>query len=303
MIGIVAPCGPVDRNATMKACRFLEEKGYRIKLAPHLFESCGYFAGTDRQRASDFNLMFEDREIEAIFIARGGYGSARILPYIDYGIVRQNPKILVGYSDATALQLALFSENKLVSFYGPVVSLDFSGASAQQELDHMMLALSAEPGTGLFPAPLPDSVEILSHGRSEGTLIGGCLSVLVSLLGSEHFPDMRDAVLFLEDIDEPPYRIDRYLTQLELSGVLSGLSGVLLGAFVDCIPRRDGPSFSVEEVLEERFLDCGYPVVSGLPFGHIAEKATLAQGVRAAIDTDDLSLTYLMAACDASVSL
>ena len=297
-IGMVAPSGPVDEESVRQATQFLTRCGYRLKPGRHLLKTHGYLAGTDEERASDINAMFAAPEIDAVFIARGGYGSARLLQLIDYDVVKRNPKILIGYSDATALQLALLARCDLVSFYGPVASIDFSGQSAASALRRMTHALAARAGMPLIPGRWPRTVNTLSPGMAEGMLVGGCLSVVVSLLGSEYLPNMTGAILFLEDVGEPPYRIDRCLTQLELAGVLSSLAGVLLGRFVRCYPRGVKPSLTLDQVLRERFTGRPYPVLSGLPFGHIARKITLPEGVMISADTELRSLTLLESPCE-----
>jgi len=296
-IGIVAPSGPVDDEPVQKASQFLTGQGYRIRLCDNLFSRLGYLAGTDEQRASDVNTMFADPEIKAIFIARGGYGSARLLELIDYHVVKKNPKILVGYSDATALQLALLARCGLVSFYGPVASIDFARASARRSFARMLHTLDARVGEPLIPGRWPKSIKTLSPGSAGGKLVGGCLSVLVSLLGSDYFPDMTGAVLFLEDIGEPPYRIDRYLTQLELAGVLGSVAGVVLGRFVRCHSPGHKPSLSLDEVLTDKFARRGYPVLFGVPFGHIAGKITVPQGIDCLVDTPNQRLEFCESPC------
>ncbi len=297
-IGIIAPSGPVDQASISKATRFLTRQGYRVRLGQYLFSRRGYLAGTDEQRAWDINTMFADPETDAILIARGGYGSARLLDLIDYDVVEKNPKILVGYSDAIALQLALLARCGLVSFYGPVASIDFARPTAPQSVARMLHAFNARAGAPLFPRQWPKSIKTLSPGKAQGRLVGGCLSVIAALLGSDYFPDMAGAVLFLEDVDEPPYRIDRYLTQLELAGVLARVAGVLLGRFVRCYPRRRKPTLTLDQVLMEKLARRPYPILSGLPFGHIASKITLPQGVMISTDTASRSLTLLESPCE-----
>ena len=291
-LGIAAPAGPVDEASISKAARFLTQRGYRVKLATHVFQAHGYLAGTDKDRASDINAMFADPAVDAIILARGGYGCARLLDLIDYNVISQNPKPLIGYSDATALQLAILARCGLVSFYGPVASIDLAGRNAPIVFDRMLHALQARPGERLFPDTPPSRIGVLSAGQCTGRLVGGCLSVLVSVLASDYFPDTRGAVLFLEDVDEPPYRIDRYLRQLELARVLSHVAGVLLGRFVRCYARGDKPSLSLGDVLKDTFAGRPYPVMSGLPFGHIARKTTVPQGVMCIMDASVARIAY-----------
>lgn len=296
-IGLVAPSSPVERESLSRAAEFLKRRGYQVRLGEHVSESYGYLAGTDQQRASDVNGMFADHGIDAIFIARGGYGSARLLELIDYRTIAKNPKVFVGYSDATALQLALWARIRLVSFYGPLATIDLSRSSADYNFSRLLEMIEARPNTELIPKPWPRSVRTISHGRTRGPLVGGCLSVLTSLVGARHFPELKGAVLFLEDVDEQPYRVDRLLTQLDLAGVLPSLAGVLLGHFTRCKGRGRKPSLPLDEVLIERFAGRGYPVVAGLPFGHIARKITVPQGISVSIDTQRQSIELLEPPC------
>ena len=296
-VGLVAPSGPVDAMAIKSAAEFIRSRGFHVTFADHILCSKGYLAGTDEERAADLNAMLGDPKIDAIFLAKGGFGSARLLNLIDYDAVRRDPKPLVGFSDATALQLALLNRCRLISFYGPLATIDFTHSRASFCFKALLSALNAERGWQLIPRPWPKTMKALSEGRTEGRLIGGCLSVLASLLGTPFMPNMDGAILFLEDVDEPPYRIDRYLTQLELAGALSSIAGVLLGAFTRCRPRRSRPSCSAHDVLAEKFVGRGYPVIAGLPFGHIARKITLPQGLRLKIDTESQDMLALDPSC------
>ena len=297
VMGICAPSSPVDRKSIEAAADFLSKRGHRVKLAEHLFERRGYLAGSDEHRAEDFNAMFASSDVQLILVAKGGYGAARILNRLDYGVIQSNPKPLVGFSDVTAIQTALLSRCNLVSFYGPLAAVGFSGRSASRCYSGLMDLLSARPGFPLIGSQWPRSVEVLSSGQAEGRLIGGCLSVLVSLLGTPFFPNVERPILFIEDVDEPPYRIDRYLTQLELAGVLGSASAILVGSLAHCYSRRKKPTLTAREVLMEKLGSLGCPVVIGMPFGHIAGGVSLPQGVRARLDTDTRELELMDSPC------
>jgi muramoyltetrapeptide carboxypeptidase len=290
LIGLVAPAsGPPDTSHLERGRRSLERLGFRVRLGRHLLNSHGYLAGPDEVRAEDLNEMFADETVEAIFCIRGGYGTSRLLPLLDWSALKRGPKIILGYSDITALELAILKEIGLVTFYGPMVTTEMAGTFRQEDRERMLDVLTkVHPPKPIGAATEEDGPTVICPGSATGPLIGGCLSVLLSLLGTPYEPDLDGAILFLEDIDEEPYRLDRYLTQLRLSGKLNTVAGVALGQFVNCEPRRERSSFPVSlscrQVLQDRLGDLSVPVLSGLGFGHGERKATLPQGVAAALD-------------------
>jgi len=296
-VALVAPSGPVATEALRRAIGFLRAFGYRTKVGRHLLDRAGYLAGTDEDRAADINRAFADKSVDVVFVARGGYGSARLLGLLDYRLLQRNPKVLIGSSDASALQLGILARSGLISFYGPLAAIDLTGPNATACFDDMMRVICARAGSALFRRGWPKTAKVLAPGRAEGRLLGGCLCVFASLVGTGFLPKTEGSLLFLEDVNEPPYRIDRYLTQLELAGVLSSVAGVLLGSFSRCAPRTSKPSFNVSEVLQERFGNRPYPVVAGLPFGHISRKGTIPMGTRAVVDTAAQELVLTEAPC------
>ncbi|MFC1683339.1 LD-carboxypeptidase [Candidatus Zixiibacteriota bacterium] len=291
LIGLAAPASrPSDPDSLQRGQRTLQKLGFRVKLGRHLLDSRGYLAGPDAARAEDLNELFADREVEAIFCIRGGYGAARLLPLLDFDLLQDHPKVFLGYSDITALELAILKEIGLVTFYGPMVTSEMAGDFPEVDRDRMLQALTlAQPPRPIEAVAQGENTVVVRPGRATGTLVGGCLSVLVSQLGTRYMPDLDGAILFLEDIGEEPYRLDRYLTQLRLSGKLDRVAGLALGEFVDCEPRKERSSFPVSlnlsEVFQDLLGDLGVPVLAGLGFGHGQRKATLPLGVRASIDT------------------
>jgi len=279
-IGIIAPAGPVTRSELQPAIDILTERGYHVTPAPHLFHRDGYLAGDDDARLEDLHAMFSDGSIKAIFCARGGYGSLRLLDRIDYDLIRSNPKIIVGYSDITALLFAIYKETGLVTFHGPVVR-DFSSIR-NRDLNAFF---------GLVSSRAPLELELsggtdLRPGKARGTLLGGNLSLITRLIGAPFMPSLNGAILFIEERGEPPYRIDRMLTHLRLSGLIKGLGGLIAGRFSDC-----GDMSVIERLLLDITSDFGTPVFSGLPVGHGRENVTLPLGVQADLDTEKMTLT------------
>jgi muramoyltetrapeptide carboxypeptidase len=235
--------------------------------------------------------MFEDTRVRAIFCTRGGYGAGRLLEKLDYTLIRQNPKILVGFSDITALSLAMLAKAGLVTFAGPMVAAEFAHGITRNAA-HAMWEMLRDVRTSRT-LPGCDQARPLRSGIAEGPLIGGNLTVFTSLIGTPWMPDTRGAILLFEDVGESVYRIDRMLLQLRDGGILQRISGVLLGSFT-AIPE-DRPNRELEEVLREYFLPIGVPILAGIPFGHIPDKITLPIGSRVRLDTEQRTVTVLEA--------
>ena len=299
MIGLVAPAGPsADDESVRFSIELLESFGFRVKPGKHVFERDQYLAGDDEDRAADVNEMFADDGIDAIFALRGGYGSQRILPLLDYDVMKKNPKVFIGSSDITAILIAMHEKTGLVGFYGPSATGNYSDYALEQWRKVLW-----EPGdrTRIGEAPpierRPGQVESKNRitrfagGAAEGRLIGGNLTLVSTLMGTPFEPDFRDRIIFLEDVDEAPYRIDRMLTQLWLAGKLQHAAGIAFGKFTKT--DDDGNTFSIEEIIRNRCGSLGIPVVGGLMIGHIADKTTVPMGIRARLDADAGSLELL----------
>lgn len=297
LIALVSPASPIaDPSRIEKAVRYLEGLGYRVRTGEHVTSTHGYLAGSDRDRAADLHAMFADRAVRAIFCIRGGYGTPRLLPYLDYGLIRKNPKIFAGYSDITALELAFYRKTGLMTFHGPMAGVDLAGAPDPftEEMFWSMLASTTKRGPIRLPGPLPRA---LHAGVARGRLLGGNLALVCATLGTPYMPDLREAVLFLEDISEEPYRIDRMLTQLRNAGILRRTAAILTGQFTDCIPQdATKPSLSLAEILNETATLSGRPFLAELPFGHESPKMTLPVGLRVRIDAEAGALEFLEAA-------
>jgi len=297
-IGIVAPASAApDPKNIDRSVAVLERLGFKARLAPNVRKRWGFLAGSDRDRASDLMKMFADRKVKAILCVRGGYGTARLLPLLDYQAIRANPKIFVGYSDVTSLHCAFLVKSNLVSFHGPMLDSDFVKQSLPDFTLQSFLKILMQPCS---PGSICDgykkkTVTILRRGVVSGPLMGGNISLLCATLSTPYQPSFKNRILFFEDRDELPYRFDRMLTQLLNAGLLQQVAGIAIGVNPNCKdPKaRNAREYrqTLEEVLKERLLPLKVPIVAGLPFGHIPLNATLPVGVRATLDAVKGDLT------------
>ncbi|RPI02022.1 MAG: LD-carboxypeptidase, partial [Ignavibacteriae bacterium] len=253
VIGLIAPASsPSPEEKIEKGAAYLEQLGYRVKFGEYIHKKHGYLAGTDEMRAADFNAMVRDTTVKAIFAIRGGYGTSRILGKIDYRSLKQNPKIIVGYSDITALQLAVFRKIGLVSFSGPMTGTDLWKDLDPYTEENFWRLLKSTKKIGVLKNPADEPLKILKHGTSHGRLLGGNLSLLTCLAGTQFLPQTRKSILFLEDVDEAPHRIDRMFAQLFNAGILNRLAGLIFGKFTDCSPSNPAePHLTVDQVQTE----------------------------------------------------
>jgi muramoyltetrapeptide carboxypeptidase len=271
-IGVVAPAAAVDELNLLAGTRVLENAGFRVQLGASTLKKIGYLAGTDEERLADLHDMFRDPEVKAIIAARGGYGSGRLLPYIDPAVACEHPKIFVGHSDISFVLNDLVQRAGMVAFHGPMVA----DLHKRPEAAAAMLAMLSGDRVGWHqPAQA-----IVQPGTAEGPLVGGCLSTIVATLGTPYAIDARDRLLFLEDVNEKPFRIDRMLTQLRQAGMLDGVAGVIFGEMDGCVATED-ERVTVRDVIADAFAHAPYPVAFGLPSGHGLGTLTLALGVRA----------------------
>lgn len=280
-VGIIAPAGPVDPSELEPAIDLLEAFGHRTISANRLYDRKEYLAGDDEVRLEALHDMFEDQEIKAILCARGGYGTLRILDRIDFKLIREHPKIIVGYSDITALLLSIYRHTGLVTFHGPVVR-EF----LKNDEQNLNATLELVRGETLPRLDLTDG-NVLRQGKGIGILLGGNLSLITSLIGTTFLPSFKGAILFIEERDEPLYRIDRMLTHLRLSGVLDGIHGLVAGRFEAC-----GDMDAIEGLLLDTVMDQNIPVMTGLPVGHGQENITLPLGLEVSINTDQMVLSF-----------
>ena len=286
-IGIVSPAAAVQAERLKQGCLALQQCGFSVQVGAQALQRDRFFAGTDRVRAEELTAMFTDPGVQAVFCSRAGYGSGRLLPLLDFTIFSQQPKIFVGYSDVTLLLNAFVQRTGLVCFHGPLVAGEFAEGLSERSRMHLFNLLTR--GTG--EASLPFSTT-LRTGVAEGPLLGGCLSVLVATLGTPFAFDPRGAILFLEDIGEKPYRIDRMLVQLKQGGVLEHLAGVVFGDMQGCWGTEDDPTLLLS-VIADAFADYSYPVGFGLPAGHGGENFALPLGTRVRLDAGQQQLVFL----------
>ncbi len=299
LVGLLAPGGAMEDAQIERAVRNIESIGLRVKLGDNVRLRRGNYAGTPAQQVADLHAMFLDREVRAIWSGRGGSGAALLLPLLDYGLIRRNAKVLVGFSDTTALHLALQRYAGLVTFHGPSGISTFSPYSVEQLRRALMDASAPRVITGAaeneaLAATRPQFMpKLIRGGMAVGPLVGGNLATLVSLVGTPYAARLRGAIVFLEDVAEPPYRVNRMLTQLAQSGSLNGVAGVMLGVFTRTDLPAGEATLTLEETLIDRLEPLGVPVRYGFSFGHVAHHFTIPVGVRARMDADAGTLTLL----------
>lgn len=295
-VAVVAPAGAADDQAHIdRALAKLRDLGFAPVVTPNILKRHGYLAGTDDQRAADLNLAFADPSFKAIFALRGGYGVSRLLHLLDYESLRQNPKVVLGYSDITALHNAIVARAGIVSFHGPCGESTWN-AYARESL--LRVCMQSGPA-GPVPAPeKPEGRHTLMPGKGRGVLVGGNLSLVVATYGTPYLPDLTGKIVVLEDIGEDPYRVDRMLTHLFLGGQITKAAGIVFGNFRDRpragdTPPEAGKTFSLQQVLEDRCRTIGVPAFRGLPMGHLADNHVIPFGVEAEMDADCQTLTLV----------
>lgn len=297
-IGLIAPASPASDEKINKALASLAGLGYQVREGKSLRARHGHLAGTDAARLADLHWAFSDPAVDAVWCVRGGYGCTRLLPDVDYELIRKHPKPFIGYSDVTALHIAIAQKTGLVTFHGPVAAADFP----ENTLRHFRAALTHPQAGYRIQAPdpasevLPDDAYIpftIAPGTARGQLAGGNLSVLTALAGTPFQPVFRNKIVFLEDVGEQPYRIDRLLTQLLQATDLRQAAGIALGVFAECTPKNAEFSLTLSDTLLDRLGSLGIPVVYGLPFGHVPHQATFPYQMDAALNADAQTLDLL----------
>ena len=286
-VALVAPCGPLYSAKELNvAVTQTESMGWTPVVGKHVLERHGYLAGTDEQRVDDLNAALNDDTIDGVWCLRGGYGAMRLLDQLDRDALRRRPKALIGYSDVTALHTALADHTQVITFHGPTARWPLTAYSRAS------LACAVTEHTD--PCGGAPTARTLCSGRAAGRLVGGNLSLLSALVGTPYAPDYTDAILFLEDVGEETYRIDRMLRQLMLSGTIARLAGVVAGHFTEGTRAGDVSSIPLDDVLCEIAEAAGCPAIAGAPIGHIDDQWTLPMGATAELDADRRTLHVSM---------
>ena len=285
LIGIAAPAGPFDVRKFERGVAAIKDLGFKVVVPEHLQRPDRYLAASDAHRASLLTDLFKDPEVKGIICARGGYGSLRILDLLDYDLLRQHPKIFVGFSDISALISAIITRSGFVVFHGLVVTT-FGAATPQTKNSFFNTMSSGQPLD-----IRPENPRVVSPGKASGLVSGGNLATLCHLLGTPYTPTYKDRILVLEDTGEAHYQIDRMLFQMKMAGCFQGLSGVVLGSFHDC-GRYEG----ICDIVKNIFADMNIPIMGGFDIGHGDENVTIPMGIRATLDTEQGALVYHEAA-------
>lgn len=287
LIGIISPASPPsDLSRIESGVKYLESLGYRAKVGKNAANQNKYLAGTDEERLDDFHSMFLDKEVKAILSTRGGYGASRLLDKINYSLIRRHPKIFVGYSDITALQLSILKKTGLITFAGPMIAVDFWDNVDPFTEEKFWKLLTSSKKIGKLQNPNSEPFYSITSGRCEGKLIGGNLSMIISLLGTQYLPSFKNSILFLEEVNEKPFRIDRMFNQLRLSKIFNEVKGIILCRFVDCYENDSKKvSFKLNDVIVDYFEKLKIPVVYNVKHGHIKQNITLPVGVKTKINT------------------
>ncbi|MFC3039262.1 LD-carboxypeptidase [Virgibacillus xinjiangensis] len=286
-VGVIAPASPVETRKLENGRKFLKELGLQVKLGKHVDKVYGYLAGDDADRLEDFHAMLADPDVKAIIFARGGYGTARIAQDLDYQLIRENPKIIWGYSDITYLHTAIRQETGLVTFHGPMVASDM----AKDDFDDLSRFLFQQlfgPTTLIYSERI-SPLHTIAEGEAEGELTGGNLSLLVSTLGTPFEINTKGKILLLEDIGEEPYRVDGMLNQLKLAGKLEEAAGVVVGDFAKAEATLDS-SLALEEVFEHYLQSFSGPVLSGFRIGHCLPHFSVPLGAVAHLSSKEKTL-------------
>lgn len=299
-IGLIAPSSPITDNAdekVEKSVAALQAQGFNVEVDKSCFAKYGYLSGTDEVRAEGVNRMFADKQIDAVFCLRGGYGTPRILDKINYEMIRENPKLFNGYSDITALHVALNKKCNLITLHGIMPGIDMLRNFSDFTKESYFRAITSTEPLGELKNPAGEEIKRLIPGKAEGEIIGGNLSLIVTAIGTPYEIDVKEKILLLEDIGEYTYRVDRMLTQLRLAGKFDECVGIILGDFRDCeVEYGDENGLSLMQVFEDIIAPAGKPVIYNFKAGHCNPKISLPFGVKALLDADQCSVTLLESA-------
>ncbi len=305
-VALICPASrPFDPGKITQSVQMLEQQGFKVRVGEHVVKRNGNFAGSDAQRLDDFHRAWADPDVKAIIAERGGNGAARLLPDIDYDLIRANPKILIGYSDITALHLAIHRKTGLVTLHGPVAVLS---QTTRYTFDRFIHALTAatpwgdipDPPVTQFPPIYPPYRAVVAPGKASGMLTGGNMTLIRQLMGSPYDIETEGRILFLEDIGEEPFELDMIFTQLAHAGKLQQAAGIIIGVCAESDPKGTFlTNFSLEEVIDQHLGKLGIPVVYGMRLGHTPDQCVLPIGVHAMLDatTNNVRLSIEETVC------
>lgn len=290
MVGLITPSTYVsDPDELASAARLVKFFDLRLKIGKNVGKRAGYLAGSVEERVSDLHDMFRDPEVKGVFAVRGGYGAAQLLDRLDYGLIRDNPKVFLGFSDITALHLAIGKRAGLVTFHGPVAT----GHLTKWSQDALRKAIFTAQPLGNVANPPEENplrpghtLRTVRPGKARGALVGGNLTLISTTLGTPFEIETRGRILLIEDVEEEIYSIDRMLTQLRLAGKLDGVAGIVFGECKNCPPAGHSSAYSLGEVIDYLLGPLHIPVLFGLSFGHTEDQVTLPLGVMASLDAD-----------------
>lgn len=280
---MIAPASvPRDMSKFRAGIEVLQSRGYNVEVGRAQYDRHGYLCGSDAERLSELNGYLRRPDVKMLIAARGGYGALRILDGLDFEAARQHPKLIVGYSDVTALHFALYRHAALPGLSGPMVAVEWHDPHPETERLFWELARGGTPADVVGPDR--EALKPVKAGSIEGILLGGNLAMIVRLIGTPYLPDLEGTILFVEDVGEEPYRIDAMFAQLKLSGILDRIGGLVLGGFSDCEPEEGSPSLTLDEVFDDYLRAADFPVARGLVYGHFPVKNTLPVGVRGRLE-------------------
>jgi len=280
-IGLISPASPENLESIQKSILFFKNQGFNVLEGKHLYDNWGYLAGKDKDRASDVMEMFEDQSVDMILCIRGGYGSSRILPYLDYEVIKKHPKIFAGFSDITVFLNYFHEKCELTTFHSPMGSSNLEDIETFKSFMFTFME-GYKPYTIMNPTQF--ATQCITEGTAEGTLIGGNLGLICNSLGTPYEIDTKDKILFIEEVGEAPYRVDRILTQLLLANKLQQCRGIILGQFKGCDLPHYERSLTLEEVFQDRLYTLDIPMFSGFCSGHDYPKLTLPIGAMIKMD-------------------
>lgn len=290
-IGISSPAWIPLKERVANGIKYLKEKGFNVKISNNINNEYGYFAGTDEERLEDLHDLFADKEVSAILATRGGWGTLRMLHKLDFELIKSNPKPVIGYSDITSLQLAILTKTGLGSLSGPMLAVEMGKGIKEFTANHFWdYVQNSKENYKILLEQTKTSV--MKKGKVSGKLLGGCLSMVTHLLGTPFTPDFKNTILFLEDVGEKPYKIDRYFAHLKQAGVFDQINGLILGEFLDCDPENKEEIFTINYLIEEYFSEVEFPVLCNFPYGHGDIKVTMPIGANTIIDTENGELIF-----------